>query len=67
MKKWRVTVTTYAYYTVDIDAETAADAEAEVDRMICDGRSVAEICGDSYDDGVEVVMGETYEVEDERE
>lgn len=62
MKKWCVTVTTYSYYTVDIDAETAADAEAEVDRLIRDGRSIEEICGDSFYDGAEVIMGETCEV-----
>ena len=57
MKKYRVTLSSYAYYTVDIDAKTKEDAEEKA-KEYCNNIKNLE----PYDYGAYVVEGEAYEI-----
>ena len=57
MKKYRVTLSSYAYYTVDLDAETEKEAEEKAEKYCNNIKNL-----EPYDYGAYVVEGETYEI-----
>ena len=62
MGTYRVTISAYQYYVVDVNADSDTDAECKVQEML---ESCAEASLDEaklYDKGAYVVEGETFEV-----
>lgn len=57
MKKYCVTISSYAYYTVHIDANNKEEAENKAEKY-CNNIENLE----PYDSGIYVVEGETYEI-----
>lgn len=63
MAKYRVTLSSYQYHTVDVEADSPDEAENIVnERLNRDEYSLANEYN-TYDEGTYVVGGEAYEVE----
>ena len=63
MAKYRVTLSSYQYHTVDVEANSPDEAEKIVnEKLRTNEYSLVQHCN-TYDEGMYVVEGEAYEVE----
>lgn len=62
MAKYRVTLSSYQYHTVDVEANSPDEAEKIVNEKLNRDEDSLTDEYDTYDEGTYVVEGEAYEV-----